>query len=336
MPRANAPWLALEQEIAALIMGKVRHLLHMPNVTSLGVGRKLVRGAAPAALCVQFTVERKLAARALRAAGIEAIPPTLDLGGGRRIGTDVVERCFALAMAPPSPAVLRRSRLDEIAPGISIGRRDREDAGTLGAIVFDRSTGAPLALSNWHVLSGPGSTGDPVLQPGQWDDGRLEGNVLGALARSYIGPDGDCAVATIDARRYSCEVLELGVKPARSKAAALDDPVVKSGRTTGVTFGIVNRSSVLSRHQLPTGAEVEVAGFEIAPDPAHPPPGGLISDQGDSGSLWLSRDGVQATEVAVGLHFACETTPGATELHALACGMQGILEKLDVTLAPPA
>jgi len=331
-----------EADIAQLIRRQARHWLRAPNVTSIGVGHKRVAGEATGALCVQFTVSRKFDPAELVRLGLPPLPDSFALPDGRRVPTDVMERRFAPAyrlVAPPPaaqpaaalpPAVIRRSRVDQVMPGVSIGRRDGQGAGTVGAIVRDALTGAPMLLGNWHVLVGPGGgPGDPVVQPGPWDDGRLDANVIGAVVRGHIGLAGDGAVASIRNRRVDPAILELGVAPARLATAEIGDTVVKSGRTTGVTYGVVCRTAVVVSHGG-TGTAFDIGGFEIEPDPKRPPPDGLLSDEGDSGSLWLIHDGGAATDIAVGLHFGIETTPGSPR--ALACNLHSILKKLDATL----
>ncbi|MFV3038102.1 hypothetical protein ACNI5A_33755, partial [Klebsiella pneumoniae] len=68
----------------------------------------------------------------------------------------------------------------------------------------------------------------------------------------------------------------------------LGDPVVKSGRTTGITHGIVQRIDVMVKldYDVPEGPQA-IGGFEIGPNPDHPAPDGEISMGGDSGSAWL-------------------------------------------------
>lgn len=88
----------------------------------------------------------------------------------------------------PQP-VNRRGRLRPAPGGVSIGHR-RATAGTLGAIVKDSGSRARLILSNNHVLAnattgedGRAAAGDPVLQPGSFDDGRYPEDMIGRLER---------------------------------------------------------------------------------------------------------------------------------------------------------
>jgi endonuclease G len=158
-------------------------------------------------------------------------------------------------------------------------------------------------LSNWHVLHGPdGALGDEVVQPGKHDDNRVDRNRLGTLVRSHLGVAGDCAVARIEDRGFDSAILELGVVPERLGEPELGDPVVKSGRTTGVTRGLVRRVDTIVK--LDCGGQVgeqNIGCVEIGPDPEHPAADEEISRGGDSGSLWLFADQNGPTTVMAGL-----------------------------------
>jgi endonuclease G len=187
------------------------------------------------------------------------------------------------------------------------------------------------------VLHGPeGALGDDVVQPGRHDDNRTERNRLGRLARSHLGIAGDCALVTIEDRAFDAAIIELGVVPEHLGEPELGDTVVKSGRTTGVTRGIVRRIDTIA--QLDYGGSVGVKNigcFEIGPDPDHLAPGEEISRGGDSGSLWMFTKAGKPQPVVAGLHFGGETESSPDE-HALACLPASVFEKLEIALRPPA
>jgi endonuclease G len=221
-------------------------------------------------------------------------------------------------------------------PGVSVCH-PKGTAGTLGAIVYDRQTGAPCMLSNWHVLHGEhGRIGDEVVQPGPFDDNRVGRNRAGVLVRSHLGPAGDCAIARIENRDFDPTVYELGVKAKRIARPELGDLVVKSGRTTAVTAGIVRRVDVIAKIPYDGIGARNIGGFEIGPlegaEPEYE-----VSMGGDSGSVWLAAEKsggkLRATDVMVGLHFAGEGQ-GESDEHALACYAHSVLEKLEATLEP--
>ena len=311
--------------------------LEDPNISSIGVGRKLVDGKPTGEISLQFTVDEKAAPEALDELNTTLIPE-LILVDGVPVPTDVIERTYRPAfrvVAEPEPPA-SKVRLDPIVPGISVGHT-RVSAGTIGCIVYDRHDGTPLILSNWHVLHGPaGALGDIVVQPGPHDDNRIEANRLGRLIRSHLGVAGDCAVASIEGRQFKTAILDLDVTPDQLGEPELGDKVVKSGRTTGVTHGIVRRVDVIAKLNYGSAGTHAIGGFEIGPDPANPPVDGEISRGGDSGSAWMFKTpSGEFTTLLAGLHFGGEAGDSPDE-HALACLPQSVFEKLEITLRSPA
>lgn len=325
------------QQMKEYIRRELMPYLDDPNITSVGIGHKIKDGKKTDELVVQFTVERRAEPEELESMGTRMIPRDFKIGQ-RTVKTDVIQRTYrpSFHVIETTPKSGRKKRLDPIVPGISVAHV-KESAGTIGGIVCDADTGEPYILSNWHVLHGPeGEIGDPVVQPGPYDDSSgVPANLLGRLVRSHVGLAGDCAIASIDERGFNQEVLELGVRPLRIGKAELGDKVIKSGRTTAVTYGVVARVEVTTK--LNYGGDVglkNVGGFEIGPDPEHPAPGNEISKGGDSGSLWFARDPKTAkvTDVVLGLHFAGEAAHVPDE-YALACNIHSVQEKLGITFA---
>lgn len=307
-----------------------------PNVSSIGVGYKQTDGQPTGEVSLQFTVDEKVEPERLESLGTTAIPDTIVVDGVA-VPTDVIQRSYgpAFRVVAEAEAPEAKTRLDPIMPGISVGNA-RVSAGTIGCIVYDKTDGSPLILSNWHVLHGPaGALGDVVVQPGTHDDNRVDRNRLGQLKRSHLGVAGDCAVASISDRGFDPEILGLGVAPAQLGEPELGDRVVKSGRTTGVTHGVVRRIDTIVKISYGAAGEHTVGCFEIGPDPADLPVDGEISRGGDSGAAWMFRAGDgRLTTVLAGLHFAGETG-GSLDEHALACLPQSVFEKLGITLHAP-
>jgi endonuclease G len=342
------------QQIEEYVRVKGQRFLQYPGVTSVGVGYRQKNGRLTDQIAVQFTVDNKLAPEALAKSGMRLLPPNVTIEGGKQIPTDVIEREYEVRygtmddgsverIAGPESNVdrnnQRRRRLAKVQPGVSIANA-RGTAGTLGAIVFDKESGRPLVLSNWHVLHGPsGAIGDAVVQPGPYDNSDVKKNSVGRLLRSHLGAAGDCAIATLENRLFDERPLGLDSPPQRTQRPNLGDRVVKSGRTTGVTYGVVRRTQVYVK--LNYGGNVgtrTIQGFEIGPDPARPADRGEISMGGDSGSLWVLApppSGGKAGDTAVGLHFAGETDPDPGAEHALACYIDAVLDKLNVSFDEP-
>lgn len=301
------------------------------NISSVGIGYKEKEGKQTDELALQFTVGKKAAPEDLEAISSRPIPESITVNG-MTFPTDVVERDFKthpVAVATEAKPD-RKQRLDPMKPGVSIGNVG-STAGTLGCLVQERSGGEKRILSNWHVLQGEkGKLGDPVAQPGPYDDNRVSDNVCGKLMRSFLGLAGDCAIASIEGRSAAEELLDLGIPVRQVGEPELRDRVVKSGRTTGVTYGIVTRVHTITKLSYGDAGEHEIGGFEIGPDPDHPAENGEISMGGDSGSAWMAtRAKGEATEMMLGLHFAGETVEPAE--YALACYAPSVFEKLEIS-----
>ncbi|WP_026421988.1 DNA/RNA non-specific endonuclease [Actinokineospora inagensis] len=309
-----------------------------PNVTSIGIGHKVVDGRHTDQVAVQFTVGTKVSLEALPGLNTTALPESITVAGVE-VPTDVLERSYrpSFKVVEEAQADDRKVRIDPVRPGVSVGH-PKVTCGTIGAIVYDKADGTPYVLSNWHVLNGAaGVLGDEVVQPGAYDDNRVDRNGLGKLTRSYLGIAGDAAVATVVGRGIDPSVLGIDVAPEDIGDPELGDKVVKSGRTSGVTHGVVRRVDTIVKLDYGGSAGVQQVGcFEIGVDPAHKPAGGQISQGGDSGAAWLFKSGNgRPAKVLAGLHFAGEGS-GDPDEHALACLPQSVFDKLQVSLRRPA
>ncbi|HJU39024.1 MAG TPA: DNA/RNA non-specific endonuclease, partial [Tahibacter sp.] len=305
------------------------------NVTSIGIGYRVVDGKPTKEVALQFCVQRKAAPEVLEALGEPPLPRNIVFEGVA-LPTDVVQRSFrpGYVIVESLAKDDRKQRMDPVTPGISVANVNAT-AGTLGALVRDRLTGETVALSNWHVLhTTRGAIGDAVVQPGPWDDNRIDANRLGVLLRSHLGVAGDCAIASIEGRRREPNVLGVDVAVRRIGKPELDDPVVKSGRTTAVTYGIVTRIDTLTRIDYGDGVVAQIGGFEIGPDPKRRAPANEISRGGDSGSTWLAMyPNGKPSDIAVGLHFGGDAEDSDGEF-ALACYAHAVFEKLEIEPLP--
>lgn len=325
------------EELKQFVRTQGMDYLRDRNITSVGIGYKRKDGKPTKELSIQFTVGKKAAPEVLESLSTTEIPKSFVINGVE-VPTDVVQRDFKpdiKLVAEPAPST-RKTRIDPIVPGVSVANK-RETAGTIGCIVFDQVNGAPYILSNWHVLHGPeGKIGDEIVQPGPHDDNRVNLNRLGKLVRSHLGAAGDCAIATIEDRSFAQNILDLGVKVEKIGEPELDDKVIKSGRTTNVTHGIVTRVHTVAK--LDYGGSIgeqDVGGFEIGPDEDNPPANGEISMGGDSGSVWLFKaSNGKPTKIMAGLHFAGEGQGDPNE-HAVACYPRSVFEKLEISLVQP-
>ena len=150
-------------KIEAAVQKVAEEYLKDPNITSVGIGYKLVGGQPTDELALQFTVSSKWEPQTLENTPTRPIPETLVVNG-IRFPTDVIQRDYSpdpVAVDAP-PKADRKRRLDVIVPGVSLGH-ERISAGTLGCLVREDATGETRMLSNWHVFQGPGSAlGDRV------------------------------------------------------------------------------------------------------------------------------------------------------------------------------
>ncbi len=193
-------------------------------------------------------------------------------------------------------------------PAFSIGHH-AITAGTFGCVVCDisRSDRQPgegdyLILSNNHVLANTnaGKPGDLILQPGPFDGGLFPSDAVATLERfepivltQFAGPGYnlvDAAVARPQHSRNLTASIIGAIMPLGVDQARVGTFVIKAGRTTQVTVGVVLAVNAtvtvgygsagvgLFRHQILT--TVMAAG-------------------GDSGSLLMDR-----SLRAVGLLFA--------------------------------
>lgn len=337
-PEAGPPRPSPET-LRAWIRRYGRLYLTDPNITSVGVGHRVRDGRRTEELCIQFTVARKLTPEQIGNSPTRKLPEQVEVGDAQ-IGTDVLERSYQLAarVVPEAFDDPRRSWADPIRPGVSISHPS-VSAGTVGAIVHDRATGRPAVLSNWHVLHGPGGAiGDPALQPGTHDDNSgAARNRFGTLLRSHLGAAGDAALASVEIRGVDPSILDLDVVPTEIADPELGDQVVKSGRTTGVSHGVVTRVDTMVSLDYGAGVGEQMIGcFEIEPDPRRDGEQGTLSDGGDSGAVWMLKSGNgRPSTVMAGLHFAgADDVSGAEQ--ALACYASSARDVLDFSLSAEA
>jgi endonuclease G len=321
---------ASTETLKNFVRKEASHFLQQENITSIGIGYKIKDGKPTDEISIQFTVGRKVAPEEIESIGSIEIPQSFTIDG-IEIPTDVIQRNYDLSAKEVKPEAVpkRKIAINPIVPGVSIGH-PKISAGTAGCVVYDASNGASYILSNWHVLQGAnGKIGDSIVQPGAHDDNRVERNIVGKLVRSHLGVAGDCAIASIDNRKLAPEIFDLNVSVSRIGEPELGDCVVKSGRTTDVTYGIVQRIHVTVRIDYDGAGSKEIGCFEIGPDPKHPAANEEISMGGDSGSAWLFVDGDEITDMMLGLHFAGEV--GEQPEHALACYAESVFKKLNIS-----
>lgn len=299
-----------------------------PQVSLIDVGLRIHERARQVTdeITVRVHVRRKLRGPAFEALAEMQPERVID---ERKVGfpVDVVEGNYRLQAFPEqrNSGARRSGVFNPLRGGISISNEWFYTYGTLGGFVRDRQTGEVMILSNWHVLAGSGYArpGLRIYQPGTGDGG-WGIYTIARLARHAMDQGIDAALATLTGERpYSSE--ELGIGPVSGSAAPmLGMRLVKSGRTSGITHGVVTGIEgiqTLSYRGLP---RIVRHVMHISQDPS----GGTVSAPGDSGSWWLD----ESTHRAVGLHFAGNDEPE----YGLAIAMPYVLEALDVDVVSGA
>ncbi len=155
-------------EIRPALRAARDELLARPNVVATGVGYKISNGVRTGEIGIVCSVTHKVPVSELRAQDL--VPETVN-----GVRTDVVATGAFRTLAE------RTGRYRPAPGGASIGHRDIT-AGTLGCIVY--RDGEPFILSNNHVLANEnrGQLGDPILQPGPYDGGKLPDDAIAVLA----------------------------------------------------------------------------------------------------------------------------------------------------------
>ncbi len=305
-------------------------LMHLfdPNVSLIDLGLR-IRDSQGQSLepevCVRVHVRQKLKGPAFERFANQHPGRIID---PQRIGfsVDVPQADYKLRQFRyPASSTLSKSRgrvFNHMQGGISISNAISSGYGTLGGKVIDRQTGAEMILSNWHVLYGnwyawPGMA---VYQPGRGDKGH-SGHTVAHLKRHAMEQFLDAAVAELaGTRSLSKNQFEIGAVTGVTNPI-LGMQVIKSGRRTGITTGIID--GIEGRQAIYYNGVQRVIRHVV--HIAQTDDGGQISAAGDSGSWWLDEE----THQAVGLHFAGSDHPE----YGLAIAMPPVLDALNVDIA---
>lgn len=272
-------------------------LLARPGVVGVDINEKVTRGKPTGQLAIVVYVQHKKGKN--QVPKDELIPPEID-----GIPTDVKEERIELHTASVALATLApqvdATRYATLHGGISMGpcrsvhleppdvdtAGDYIFVGTLGAIVRDRTTGASMALTNFHVacVDDGWTAGDAMCQPGRVDGGACPADTFGSLTRAVLSNHVDGTVVSINASETTdCSIEEIGAVRGQA-TAALDMAVRKRGRTTGLTYGTVNSvdASVTIDYGDGLGDHTLRNQIRITADTAR---SAQFSDHGDSGSV---------------------------------------------------
>ncbi|RMD96249.1 MAG: serine protease [Calditrichaeota bacterium] len=198
-----------------------------------------------------------------------------------------------------------RNRVRPAQGGFSVGHF-RVTAGTIATAVIDRAAypGMPrryYILSNNHVLANSNNArvGDPIVQPGTIDGGRLPRDIIGRLSRwvnirfrsgssaprNYV----DAAIAEVQFHDIGRDVYWIGYADGLATVRP-GDIVQKTGRTTNYTTGRVRLINATVNVNYGGGRSARFVRQIITT---------RMSSGGDSGSLLFNM-----SRKAVGLLFA--------------------------------
>lgn len=341
MPSERARWVHQHRE----------RVLPLANVVGCGWGRKRVGQEKTDREGLVVFVRRKLPRTQLKRKDV--VPERVA-----DVPTDVIEIGDVTLLAAPG-FVDRTARMRPAAPGISIGHVG-VTAGTFGGVVRDVETGERCILSNNHVLANQTNgqderarVGDPVLQPGPYDGGTVDGDVIGYLER-FVPVRPIVQLPTCPIARWTEKIINIPLrlfrpnyeariyrradednfvdcaiaKPIEPKAVTGD--IVEVGRVRGTAEAEVGMrvlksgrsSGVTAGEVVALGATINVAlgGGTIArfADQIVTTP---LAQPGDSGSLVLDDQ-----HRAVGLLFA------GSEQATLCNRIQAVCEVLGVRM----
>lgn len=293
----------------------------LTNVVGIGIGEKVVSNQLTGDRCITFYVRAKYAHAEV--SDEDRLPAMID-----DIKTDV-EEVGTIRPLQQWDSAQRRERLRPAPCGVSVGHVGIT-AGTIGAMVRDRGVrdnGRRYILSNNHVLANCNKAvvGDAIVQPGPNDDDRLDENRIGNLARfvpiKFDGSENmiDGAVAVVEDGTILNEVCALGIIRG-TVGAKRTMVVVKHGRTTGLTRGIITDVSADIRVDYEADG---VAVFINTIVVRGVPPTAPFSAGGDSGSVIMDGRGR-----ACGLLFAGSSAADITYANPI----QPVLRKLGIRL----
>jgi len=163
--------------------------------------------------------------------------------------------------------------------------------GTLGC--FFPVKGKLMGLTNYHVLYGDNTSGFveanyagrlAIFQPLT-----MTGNRIGTASNLY---DEKLDYALFELQIPTNASQHINLLPGQlgpSVYPRINMKVCKSGARTGLTFGVIDARSCLNRSELSIHIDAVA-------------PGGILSDYGDSGAIWVLNDGADSPR-PVALHW---------------------------------
>lgn len=245
----EAPEILEAQARASAVLERVRdEWLARPDVTGIGVGYKRTGGELDVnRIALQVFVARKLPPEEVEKRGLRPVPPEID-----GIATDVEEQP---PLRPSSSASgSRDDRRDPLVGGLTVGVNTKPFwYGTLGAIVFDRTTGEQLVLSNQHVLDG--APGVEVVQPSPIG---LDDSLEIGFQLDFCNP---LHFFRLDTPNTTVGSVLAGAAAAAAVAAALSDEIDPTRRGQEATVPPPGAKTLSESHEVKLGySELPIPG----------------------------------------------------------------------------
>lgn len=148
--------------------------------------------------------------------------------------------------------------------------------GTLTCILTDANN-TPYGVSCYHVIMGRqgNAVGGAILQP-------LTNNISNIIGQANlftcrVNAEADCVAFPLANRQALSRIYPFNEPLFKIRIPAVNEPVKKSGITTGVTYGRVESVSL------------DYSKVSIGVNPGKPN-SGKLTDGGDSGALWVLDD----------------------------------------------
>jgi hypothetical protein len=299
------------EEIRDVLQEEREQLMNRTNVVATGIGYKRTDNRMTDKLCIVCSVGIKMSIEKLDEE--ERIPEEIE-----GVQTDVNPTGMFRMLEERKPTEKFRP-----APGgVSVGHFNIT-AGTFGCLV--QKDGDLFMLSNNHVLanSNEAELEDAILQPGPTDGGMETEDTIATLSEfvpiTYESDDEEIPANLVDAAiakpvntdDIEDNIFQIGMIEG-VKEADFDMEVQKSGRTTGITSGVIEQIDVTSRVNYGPGRVAVFSDQVMA---------GSMSQGGDSGSAVLDND-----NNIVGLLFA------GSDTSTLINRIENVFDALEVTL----
>ncbi|QDT19664.1 hypothetical protein HG66A1_14320 [Gimesia chilikensis] len=256
------------------------------RVLGTAIGYRTRHGVPTGEVALKVYIDRK----AMRASSLTSKRVPAEMEGipvdVEEVGGDIVPMAGFQQMYPrPVPCGVSICNFD------ADSRANQRSSGTLGCLV-ELEDGRLCALSNHHVLSpaGKAQEGDRVIQPGSLDGGM--GNQIIGLYTDFrdgrpafsAGGSGahkvDAAVAFTNFDLVKPKHVNFEVNP-EPLMPQLGMTVIKNGRTTGATMGVITAIGLRTSIMYPGSGRVSFTGQIMIQGLGN----NAFSMAGDSGSL---------------------------------------------------